>query len=61
MVEVKKLGRKVRGLVRRCERCGKRGQELFKIHTYPGPENEKVKFYCRRCYTKTLRSPKEKI
>jgi len=61
MVKIKGIGRKVRGLVYKCERCGKRGQELFKIHSYSESGNEKVKLYCRKCYTQILRKPKGKI
>jgi len=61
MVGIKRIGRRVRGLIRRCERCGKRGQELFKIHSYSGSGNEKIRLYCRKCYTRTLRKPEEKI
>ena len=56
-IKIKKLGRKIRGLVKTCENCGKKRQELFKIYTFKS-ELETAHFYCRQCYSKLMQGRK---
>lgn len=51
---LKKVGRRFRGLVRKCEKCGKRGQELFKVYSFTKSGEKKKHYYCRRCYSKMV-------
>jgi len=52
-MRIGKFGRKIRGLVRTCENCDKKGQELFKVYTFKN-DIEASHFYCRQCYSKLI-------
>jgi len=52
-IKVRKLGRKIRGLVKTCENCGKKYQELFKVYTFKN-DVENAHFYCRQCYSRLM-------
>jgi hypothetical protein len=52
-IRITKLGRKIRGLVKTCENCGKKRQELFKVYTFKN-DVEAAHFYCRQCYSKLM-------
>jgi len=56
-IKITKLGRKIRGLVKTCESCGKKYQELFKVYTFKD-DVEYAHFYCRQCYTKLMQGRK---
>jgi len=51
--------RRIRGLIRSCDSCGAKMQEVFKIHQFSASGSDKTSYYCRRCYVKILRKPKE--
>jgi hypothetical protein len=50
---IRKIGRKLRGLIKECENCGAKRQEIFKMYSFKGGK-EKVHFYCRKCYAKLI-------
>lgn len=56
---VSALGRKLRGLIHSCERCGATRKELFKMHTFNDAGTQKIHYYCHGCYARILRRPKE--
>jgi late competence protein required for DNA uptake (superfamily II DNA/RNA helicase) len=51
---IRRIGRKIRGLIHSCERCGVKREELFKMYTFTGGKEERH-YYCRRCYNKMFR------
>jgi len=51
---IRKIGRKIRGLIHSCENCGVKREELFKMYTFKNGKDEKH-YYCRRCYSKVFR------
>lgn len=51
--KIKKIGRKIRGLLKECENCGAKRQELFKIYSFKN-DKEVEHFYCRQCYSKII-------
>jgi len=53
------IGRKLMGLIRSCENCGATKQELFKMHTFSKTGVQKTHYYCKHCYSRILRKPKE--
>jgi len=53
------IGRRIRGLIRSCDSCGAKMQEVFKIHQFSASGSDKTSYYCRRCYVRILRRPKE--
>ena len=55
---IKYIGRRIRALVHPCDKCGARIEEVYKMHSFSGGK-ENVNYYCRRCYSKMLRRPKE--
>jgi hypothetical protein len=55
---IRKIGRHIRGLLKPCDKCGAKMQEVFKIHRFSGG-NEETNFFCRKCYSRMLRKPKE--
>jgi hypothetical protein len=50
---IRKIGRKLRGLLKECENCGAKRQEIFKMYTFKEGK-EKAHFYCRKCYSKLI-------
>jgi hypothetical protein len=54
---IRKIGRTLRGLIRECENCGAKRQEIFKIYTFKNGE-KKANFYCRKCYSKLISGKK---
>lgn len=50
----RKVGRKFRGLVRKCENCGKRRQELFKVYSFTKSGQKKKHYFCKTCYSKMI-------
>lgn len=53
----RKIGRKLRGLMKECENCGARRAELFKVYSFHG-EKEEAHFYCRQCYSRFMSGKK---
>ena len=53
------IGRRLHGLIRSCEKCGASRQELFRMHTFSKTGAGKVQYYCKHCYARMLRRPKE--
>jgi len=54
MMEIRKIGRRIRGLVKKCKDCGELRQELFKLYTFKPDGEEKKDYYCRKCYKKLI-------
>lgn len=54
---IRKIGRKIRGLIKECENCGAKRQEIFKMYTFKAGK-EDVHFYCRQCYAKLISGKK---
>jgi hypothetical protein len=55
MVEIRKIGRKFRGILIPCSNCGKRGLEVYKVYV-PNPKTNELKreYYCKKCYMKVF-------
>jgi len=60
-IKIRKIWRKIRGFIRECDNCGAKRQELFRLYTFPKPDVEQVKFYCRQCYVKMIKRPRHEF
>lgn len=48
----RRIGRRFRGIIRKCDSCGKRGQELFKMYSFGKNGSTKKRYMCKKCYSK---------